>query len=106
MFVSGDVLKGQTVNKRVEDEAANCLLSSAYCSGITSPLLNHFFHIRWQFSFKKHFFFSGRMNETKRFCMQCLSWANSETIINKLPVFCKHSSFYNFITPVSIIIKQ
>src|SRR5688572_741460 len=38
--------------------------------------------------------------------MQSLPRTNRKTIINKLPVLGKHSSFYNLITTIGIIIKE
>src|ERR1035437_6269855 len=45
------------------------------------------------------------MNEAKLLCMQCMAWTNGKAIIYKLFVFGKHSSFYNFVAAIKVIIK-
>ena len=94
-----------TPDSRLMTPDSRLFLLPCLTLNIPSPFLNNLLHIIRYLRIKPHFLSCLRMYKAKRFCMQCMPWANGKTIIYKLFVFGEDSSFYNAVAAIGIIIE-
>jgi len=73
---------------------------------IGPPFSDEGSHIFRQFAFEKQLFPGDRVDKADGLGVQGMPGANSEAIVDELPVLGKHGSLYDLIAAVGVVVKQ